>query len=491
MKNIIMFQPDLGYMDSMRTSPSLPLALLSASALVSKYYKVNIVDQRITPHWKGILEKRINKDTVCAGVTALTGRMIKEAVEFSRFVKNRYGIPVVWGGVHASILPYQTAGSEFVDFVVAGEGEITFYELVKALDEGRPAESVRGLFYKKDGSVIQTLVRPFAELDELPAVPYHLVDIKKYLPKYKGRRSIFFQTSRGCPWGCTYCYNTVYNKRCWRSMSAGVTLSRIRSLVSAYPDIEDIYFVDDNFFIDVKRLKKIIRGLTELDLTWQVQGVDIMSLKCIDDEVFGLLQESNCIRLTIGIESGSQRIREFMHKKGNIDDILKVMDRLSRFDFVVLCSFLVGIPGETRYDLKKTVDLILKLKKINSKFRNQPIYVYTPYPGTDMYKHALKHGFVGPVTLEDWSAYEWDNTKFPHYRKIYESIHFVSLFTDKKINEYTVPFLIRLFANLYRPFALYRLKNLYFGFMLEKKLFELVKNAWLAGRLYYDENTSC
>jgi anaerobic magnesium-protoporphyrin IX monomethyl ester cyclase len=490
MKNIVLFQPAIGYMDSMRTKPSLPLGLLQAAAVTSQHYQVRIIDQRIHPNWIQSLRNIISKDTICVGVTSLTGNMIREGLKFSKHVKERYKLPVVWGGVHASLLPKQTVENPQVDIVVAGEGGISLFEVTKAIDEGSSFGSIKGIWYKKDGVPVSNPERPFADLAKLPDTPYHLIDINDYLPLYKGRRSIFFQSSVGCPYKCTYCYNNVFNRGRWRSLSAEETLARIGRLVEMHQNIDDIYFIDDNFFVDLERSRKIIEGLRKLHVTWQIQGVDIVSLEKMDDSFFKLLEDSGCLRLTIGIESGSARIRGLMNKKGTTHDILKTVERLNKFNLIIYCSFIMGIPGETSRDIKETIALLLRMLKINNNVRNSPFYIYTPYPGTKMYEKMAGKGFDMPASLSEWAECEWDKVTIGGMKEFYSSLHFCSLFLDRKTEEYQVPSAIRLLTSIYRPIARFRIKRLFFRIMLEKRLFELTKKIWFPFSTSNDENST-
>ena len=159
------------------------------------------------------------------------------------------------------------------------------------------------------------------------------------------------------------------------------------------------------------------------------------------------------------------------------------MNRLKNYNLIVFCSFLAGIPGETLEDIKDTVCLLLKMQKVNPKFRNQPIYLYTPYPGTKMYELVISKGFKAPAALHEWADCEWDSVTYGGSDSFYSSLHFASLFLDRKTREYTVPFVIRILADLYRPLAKLRIKNLYFGLMIEKYFFEVIKNYWYSRKL--------
>ena len=476
MKNVILFHPSVGYMDKLRTKPSLPLNLLSAANLVSKDYKVIIVDERIEYDWKQKIKNLIDENTICVGVTSLTGKMILSGLEFSKFIKQISNkIPVVWGGVHPTLVPQQTLQNKYIDIVVLGEAEKTFYDLVCTLDKGLPLDNVNGICYKVKDEIRFTKPQEFLDLNTLPEIPYHLVDIENYLPLYKGRKSLYFESSRGCPFKCSYCYNNVFNKRRWRALSSYETIRRIKNIIKKYPFVEDIYFVDDNFFVDLKRAKEIVKELSYLGITWQVQGVDIVSLKHMDEEFFTLLEKSKLSRLTIGIESGSPKIRKIMNKQGSVKDILDVFKKLSKYNITIYSSFLVGIPCEEIKDIRQTVNLLFTLFRINKNLRNSPFYIYTPYPGTEMYYLVEKEKDL-PKNLEDWAYCEWDSIKHKNVKKFYENLHFVTLFLDNKVKEYQTRFLLlKILFYIYRPIARFRVRFMFFHFMIEKIFFDLFR----------------
>ena len=490
---VILLHPDVGHLDTLRTSPSLPLSLLHAAAFLAREFETHIIDMRLDPDWKKHLRQLLGRDTILAGATSYTGPMIRPALEMSRFVKTHSDVPVVWGGIHASLLPEQTLADENVDMVIQGEGEIALWALARALRDGTSFDKVQGLYYKQDGQSFGHPPGPFIDLNTVPELPYHLVDVQKYLPLYMGSRSFYFQSSRGCPFGCTYCFNTAFNKHKWRSLSAEKTIERIAAVKDRF-DIGDVYFVDDNFFIDIDRSKRIMSGLAEIGIPWQVQGVDIISLQKMDDEFLKELERSGCRRITIGVESGSERIRRLMKKKGQVSDIVECIRRIKNYNIIVFCSFLTGVPTETVEELKETVKLLLTLLEENPNVRNSPIYNYTPYPGTEMYHLAVEQGFVPPKDLKSWSTLgRWDLDSFeknsPPRRvwgkknlQVFEYLYFTSLFLDKKTNEYPLPRPLKLLIDAYRPIARFRVRNLFFSFMIEKYFSRAAQ--WLIGRGY-------
>lgn len=221
MAEVVLVQPKVGDWDMVRSHPSLPVALLSAANLVNEEFSIVVIDMRIVVDWKERLKAELEKRPLCVGITSLTGRQIRYDLEASRFVKENSNIPVVWGGIHASIFPESTIRNRYIDFVIQGEGEITFLELVKALKEkGSDFDNIKGLWFKRANNLIGNEKREFCQLGKLPPLPYDLIDLRYYLPKFMGRRTIYFETSRGCPNNCAFCYNLTYHYRQWRCQSA-------------------------------------------------------------------------------------------------------------------------------------------------------------------------------------------------------------------------------------------------------------------------------
>ena len=316
----------------------------------------------------------------------------------------------------------------------------------------------------------------------MPAPPWHVVDISRYLPLYKGRKSTYFQSSRGCPLPCTYCYNVVFNSRRWRALSPEKTLEQIRQLVDNH-GVEDIYFVDDMFFTDLKRARKIAEGLVDIDVSWQVQGVDILGMKRMTEDDCRLLLASGCERLTCGIESGSPRLRRYIEKGGTVEDVEEVTARFAKFPITLYYSFLCGVPTETMEEVRMTVDLMFRLLRSNPNVHVSPVYNFTPYPGTSLFDVSVELGLQPPTTLEGWAGYRHESTNlFPDRRAFYESLYFTSQFLDDKTREYDVPRLVRAGARAYRPLARFRTKHLFFAGLVERRAMDVALATWEVGR---------
>jgi len=480
MLDIILIQPKLGYVDSFIYKNTLPSALLSIARLVDKDYKVKIIDQRIDKNWKKHLLKELNQNPLCVATTCMTGMPIKSALEISKFVKDNSNIPVIWGGQHPTILPEQCLKNKNIDIVVRGEGEITFYQLVKALDKNKPLKNIKGISYKKNKKIIRNPDREFADLNKLPSLPYHLINIKDYLTKRLNVPSLYMETSRGCPNNCGFCYNKFFNKYQWRALSSENVIKNIKHAVDNL-QIKNIFFYDDNFFVNARRAKDIVKGIIreKFDIIWEPQGSDINYVNQLNNKYLKLLEQSRCSRLTFGVESGSKRILDLINKKISPKKVLDLNKKLSKYKMTANYNFMGGFPTETSGDLRKTVNLSLKLLEQNKNATISNILIYTPYPGTDLYTIDSKYGFKQPQTMEGWVNYNTDTVNLPWLSKkrkdLLESLFICSLFFDKKSDELNSQKIIRLLAKLYRPIAKTRLRKMFFRFMVEKKIYKIFK----------------
>jgi radical SAM superfamily enzyme YgiQ (UPF0313 family) len=163
----------------------VPWSLLAISApLVEEGVFVKIIDENTSDNWRSILEEELKKKPVCLGVTALTGRMIQGAIEASKIAHDK--TKVIWGGVHASLLPEQTVAEEWIDYVIEGEGEESFKKLVLCLLDGKEPTEVPGLYFKANGKVVKTSPSQFVDLASQPSPPWSLLDMNHYISGWFG-----------------------------------------------------------------------------------------------------------------------------------------------------------------------------------------------------------------------------------------------------------------------------------------------------------------
>ncbi|MCF7862082.1 B12-binding domain-containing radical SAM protein [Candidatus Woesearchaeota archaeon] len=505
-REIILIQPTTRWSEQITTRHPLtlpiPISLLTIASYLSDY-TVHIVDQRIDHHWVKTLQRLLRRNPLFVGITAMTGRQIHFALNASAIVQkiNRSSntkVPVVWGGPHASLLAKQTLEHPLVDFVVVGEGEETIKELADKMSVGGDLSGIAGLGLKFNGTenyehnsehreVDKYKINPerkFIKMDEMPPLPYHLLDMDKYLSPKFSCRPIGIPASRGCPNRCAFCYDTTVHRSCWRAFSAERTLDEIETVITRF-GINFIYFFESNSCVNIQRIKEIASGIIERNyvrdygLTWEGLA-EIKTLRNVDYDFYALLEKSGCRILRIGIESGSPRILDMIHKDLTPEEAIRVNKQLARFNIRPYYSFMNGFPTETGSEIKMTVDLMFRLRKDNHRAQFCPINTLMPYPGTELYDTAVKSGFTPPETLEGWIDIDsfdvMNKANFrmpwikPHRAKQFEKMFYLSLFMDDKSKTIDNP-LLNLAINAYKPIALLRLRKLMLGLMPEYAIY--------------------
>jgi radical SAM superfamily enzyme YgiQ (UPF0313 family) len=344
-------------------------------------------------------------------------------------------------------------------------------------------DEVPGLVFSTDGErVVQTSPREPLAPDEWSEPAWDLVDLSRYLPLYGERKTLFYQLTRGCLHNCSYCYNVPFNRRRYRMLDSGVAIDRLRRLREKV-DFEEIYFIDDNFFVDVEWSERVTEGLSELGVTWQLQGVDVGILLRMDNQFIRRLHHRGCRRVTLGVETGSNRMRRLIRKQGTRDDVVRAVEKFRNSGILVFTSYIAGLPTETLEEMRQTVELALALIDRFEYVRSAPFYCYTPFPGTECYRMAVEQGFPPPEKLEDWARIGgWDYLTWERRlgdrvlgRMFFEGLNMATMFLDRKIADYSSSKVMNLLFKTYRPLARLRARHLFFRFMPER---------WLLNRFY-------
>lgn len=477
MSDIVLVYPKASFMEKAMNKFYLPLSFLSCGVFLAKEYSIKIIDQRISKIWKRELITELKTHPLCVGLSASTGEQIGYALEISKFVKHISNVPIIWGGPHPSILPEQTLKSQYIDYVVEGEGEIAFYEFIKYLTGKLKVEEVHNLWYKTKGVIKNNPLAKLVDLNTLPRLPYDLVDMSNYILSYGNRKMLILESSRGCPNRCKFCFvNRSVSQRVWRALTAQNLFDQIVYLKKRY-NIDGVEFQDLSSFVDTNRIIEFSNLVikNKLNIFWNTCG-RIDDLLRMGKDGIDLLEKSGLKRLSVGIESGSEKILEMINKKLTLNQVYAISKQLNHRRIDPYYSFIIGFPGETKSQRDETRTLMLYLLNENKNAKVSLLHCYRPLPGNELYDMCKQLGLKEPKSLEDWSKFHTTQINFPWLSKQSQSeikkLNFLSMFLDRKYLEIDKK-MIRLFAFAYGPIARFRFKHKFLGCLLALKIKDL------------------
>ncbi|GAG03753.1 unnamed protein product, partial [marine sediment metagenome] len=246
------------------------------SYLHSKGYNVSIIDANNFRRSKDFFDRIKTEldDALCAGLSVMSAQ-IPDALEIAKSIRAfNASLPLIWGGIHPTLYPGQTAQDSLVDFVVKGEGEITTLELVEAIEGRRDFRQVKGIAFLPNSGheVVVNPDRELMDIEALPPIEWNLLENVRNNGMagivgstiYEG--GIPVQTSRGCPHHCAFCINTVLRSK-YRYRQPASVLDDIKELVDS--GVNRIYFMDENFFVNRRRLTEILDGIEKHQLVFK------------------------------------------------------------------------------------------------------------------------------------------------------------------------------------------------------------------------------
>jgi len=492
-KKVLLIQPRHGVWDGIFIR--FPESVLSIAALPhAKGYDVTILDLRVLASWEDVLKKYLeDARPICVGITSLTGPSLRDLLICIKIIKQVDStIPVIFGGVHATLLPEQSLAVNGIDIVVKGEGDYTFFNLIKVFEKNTLEEALRndvlnsvlGVYYYNENILFFTGEALMVNsLDELPDSPYDLLDLPKYNAADLGNGiSASFQTSRGCPFACKFCGNEILQKRKMRMLSVIKIVSKIKMFQDVY-GYNSFVFVDDLTIASRRHFVEFATALAAIrpKIRWTSTGIRANLISKLNVGDMKLLWESGCRSLDIGIETGSERILKYINKADTKDNMLKANKILSVLPFKTKYTFIIGYPTETDSERNETIDFFLQLQKDN-RYIYPMFFVFLPIVGTLLYDEVVSAGFKQPSTMEEWI--DMDSTSWFHKHENWipnskrhelSMIMIASLFCSQSAKVKFTTFLGRLAFLLYHPIAKLRFRHKYFKFPIESYMIQLIQ----------------
>ncbi len=369
------------------------------------------------------LAKKINPDII--GLTVLTP-IYKNAKNLVVELKKN-GFRVVLGGPHASALPKETLEDTGADFLIFGEGELTIVDLCNYLNLEKKAknrlahkksqriqkvqlEKIRGLAFKKGGKAVVNPPRELiSNIDEIPFPSWHLFPPKKYPFAPQGTLAKNYPianvlTSRGCPYGCTFCSTNTIWKRIFRARSAKNIVDEIEMLVKDF-GIKEIHFIDDNLTMQRQRVIDVCDELNRRNIKISWACPNGVRIDRVDRELLRLMKNSGCYSLTFGIESGNQEILNGINKNIRLEQVEEVVKMAKEEGIEARGFFIIGLPGDNEKTIRQTIDFS---KKLPLDFAGFSILVLMP--GAELFNQWVQKNKID-VSKIDWNKFDSYNAK--------------------------------------------------------------------------------
>lgn len=390
--------------------PPFSIMFLS-SALKKAGFRTKVIHSSLEETEARLNEIMMDKP-LFIGFSLFTGLYCKYSAILSKKIKMLdASIPILWGGVHPSLLTEQCCKEDYIDYVIFREGEDTIVEFAQKLKNKESLHGVKGLAFEENGKVFIGEKRPFIDNLEQYPLDWDCINVEDYILNRKitysdGRiinvKSIGYYSSRGCPFNCAFCYNLGYNDRKWRGAPSEAVIADINKLKQKY-DINHVIFWDDLFFVNRKRSFDILKG-TGIYCDAEVR------LDFVNEQNAQEFIDHNVTYFLVGAESGSDRLLKFINKGFDTKFMIEKAHILAKYKIPVQYSFILGLPTETKEETIQTIDFMYKIYKIHSD-ASYTVGIFMPYPGTPLYEISIKNGFVPPSRTEDWEIVDrWRNT---------------------------------------------------------------------------------
>lgn len=378
-------------------APPLGIAYM-AGVLQENNIDVEILDASAEDmDFKDVEKELLKRKPDLVALTALTPT-IGRALETARVVKET--LPdsiVVMGGYHPTFNFIETLEDENVDIVIRGEGEYIMLNLVQALENQSSLHDVKGIVFEDKNSK-EIVVNPEApliqDLDELPFPALNLLPMKKYRLLDMDTHMTTMITTRGCPMQCSFCSSAAMHGKKIRERSVENIVDEIEYLKTNY-DIDTIAFMDDTFTLKKRKVMAICDEILKrnIEIMWGCTS----RVDTLDEKLLKKMKEAGCITIFIGVESADQQQLDNMCKNTTIAKIENAFKIAHKLKIRTIASVALGMPGDTKEIMNKTVKFVHKLKP------NYAIYsLATPYPGTRFYKEAFEKNLI---KIKDWSKY--------------------------------------------------------------------------------------
>ena len=396
-----------------------PIVMATVAAVLEKKHAVSIIDAP-TEGWENLEELDESKyrvglsaETIAQRITDFKPDMVAIEIPFSGWSKTAFevvsiakkvnkAITVVLFGLHPSSRPEACLENADVDFVVIGEPENTVSELVEALEVGKhDFKDIAGLGFRENGKAVLNAKRAIIEnLDSLPFPARHLLPMDVYAQAVKQnplrgeihKPYTIVITSRGCPYNCVFCSNCIVWGKQWRPRSPKNVVDELEQIIKTF-GIEQVDFSDDNMTLDKQRMVEICDLIVERGLRFEWFTPNGIRADSLDEALLRKMKTAGCKKIRIAPESGVQHIvNDVIKKNQDLKAVEQAVVLCKKVGIKVGCFFVIGLIGETKADIEKTIEFAYKLRTLGAD-----TFIFSiamPLYGTEFYEQAKMGGFL-------------------------------------------------------------------------------------------------
>lgn len=366
--------------------------------------------------WENTVREILTFNPDFLGITMYTANYKAARIISEKVKRQNKDIKIVVGGVHPTLAPYETLKVEEFDYIIDGEGEFPFLELVN----GEPEDKIAGLGYKNNGNLFLNPRRGFIlDLDSLPLPARDLIINSSENTDY-GQ----LIAGRGCAFSCSYCASAAIWKKRVRFRSVENVIRELISIKDNYPH-NTIYFEDDTFTLKIQRTMELCDQIIRhaLDIKWKCDT----RADCLSDEMVGLMKKAGCVCIKMGVESGSERILKRINKKLRKETISNAAKMIKKHGIALTVYLMAGFPYETNDDL---IDTINFAREIDADYYS--LSIVAPYYGTKIYDEYVRNN--GRLEKEHWEYFYHQSREMIMNDNLSEEIveEFLSLNEGKK-----------------------------------------------------------
>ena len=306
-----------------------------------------------------------------------------------------------------------------IDFVVRRE----FDRQIVDYANGKPLEELPGVSFRKNGVNVHNPEGPAIEnLDEMPWVTKVYkrdLDFKRYNVPFLLNPYLSFYTSRGCPAMCTFClWPQTHSGHRWRLRSTADVAAECKYTLENFPGLKEIFFDDDTFNYRKQRTMELCAELGKLNFTWSCT-----SRVTTDFDTLKAMKDAGCRLLIVGYESGDQEILKNIKKGATLDMAKRFTENAHKLGLLIHGDFIVGLPGETRESIRRTIDFAKHLDTETIQ-----VSIAHAYPGTEFYDFAKQNALVNIGAMSDDQGHQLPNVIYPGILEEAEMMDWVERF---------------------------------------------------------------